>query len=234
MSASTKTIVLLPGFMLDGALWDDFVPHLPVDWHVQRIALPQGRTVREVADGVSAQLGGPAVVLGFSMGGYVARALAAIHPQLVDALVLVATSARDERPVSPPSSTGGRVSFAGLSRRAIQSALSRGRAEDQALIDRVHAMSMRLGPDAFAWQSALDRTDVPLEEISCPTLVVAAREDRLRSIDESRELADAIKGARLEILEGTGHLIPLEAAQSLADTLVDWLRPHSGDGDEGS
>lgn len=224
MNVPTKTIVLLPGFMLDGALWDDFVPYLPDDWNVRRIALPRGRTVHEVAQGVSAQLAGPAVVLGFSMGGYVARALAATYPQLVEALVLVATSPRRERPTSSSSGALGSAAFAGLSRRAIQSSLSRDRAEDQALIDRVHAMSVRLGADAFAWQSALDRTDAPLEGISCPTLVVAANEDRLRSIDESRELADAIPGARLQILEGTGHLIPLEAAGALADTIVSWLR----------
>jgi len=222
MSPSTKTIVLLPGFMLDDALWDDFVPHLPHDWRVQRIALPRGRTVDEVARAVADRLTGPAVVLGFSMGGYVARALAVAYPQLVDALMLVATSARGERPAAPfPAAAGA---FAGLSRRAIQSSLGREHANDPALIDRVRAMSVRLGADAFAWQSALDRTDVPLKEIACPALVVAASEDQLRSMEEARELADAIPGAQLEIIEGTGHLIPLEAPGSLADVIVGWLR----------
>jgi pimeloyl-ACP methyl ester carboxylesterase len=63
-----------------------------------------------------------------------------------------------------------------------------------------------------------------LQEIACPTLVVAARQDRLRSIDEAQELADAIPGARLEIIEDAGHLVPLEAPALLAGTLVRWLR----------
>jgi len=222
MNPSTKTIVLLPGFMLDDALWDDFVPHLPDDWIVRRIALPRGSTVSEVARGVADQLAGPAVILGFSMGGYVARALAVGYPHLVQALVLVATSARGEGPAAPfPAAAGA---FAGLSRRAIQSSLGREHANDPAMIDRVRAMSVRLGAEAFAWQSALDRTDVPLKEIACPTLVVAASDDHLRSMDEARELADAIPGARLEIIEGAGHLIPLEAAAPLADVLAGWLR----------
>ena len=220
MNSSTKTIVLLPGFMLDDALWDDFVPHLPRNWKVRRIALPRGRTVGEVARGVAEQLAEPVVLVGFSMGGYIARALAAEYPQLVEALALVATSARPERPAAllPPAGV-----FAGLSRRAIQSSLNHDHANDQALMDRVRAMSVRLGADAFVWQSALDRTAVPLSEIACPTLVVAASQDQLRSIDEARELASAIPGARLEIIEGAGHLIPLEAAASLADVLLDWL-----------
>lgn len=224
MPASTKTIVLLPGFMLDDALWDDFVPHLPRDWNVLPIALPQGRTVLEVAQAVAAGLAGPAVVVGFSMGGYVGRSLAVAYPQLVQALVLVATSGRRERPAARFSAAGDPGSFAGLSRRAIQGALSRQRADDQVLVERVRAMGVRLGGEAFAWQSALDRTDVPLQEIACPTLVVAARQDRLRSIDEARELAGAIPGAHLEIIEDAGHLIPLEAPALLAGMLVEWLR----------
>ena len=220
MTSSTRTIALLPGFMLDDALWDDFVPHLPDDWNVRRIALPRGRTVAEVAQGVAEQLAGPVVLVGFSMGGYIARALAAAYPQRVEALALVATSARPERPAALLPSAGV---FAGLSRRAIQSSLSHDHANDQVMMDRVRAMSVRLGADAFVWQSALDRTDVALNEIACPTLVVAASQDQLRSIDEVRELASAIPGARLEIIEGSGHLIPLEAAASLADVLVDWL-----------
>jgi len=222
LNSSTRTIVLLPGFMLDDALWDDFVPHLPGDWKVRRIALPRGSTVGEVARGVAEQLAEPVVLVGFSMGGYVARAIAAAYPQLVEALALVATSARPERPAALMPSSGV---FAGLSRRAIQSSLNHDHANDQALMDRVRAMSVRLGADTFVWQSALDRTAVALNEIACPTLVVAASQDQLRSIDEARELASAIPGARLEIIEGAGHLIPLEAAASLADVLLDWLDP---------
>ncbi|MET3930513.1 pimeloyl-ACP methyl ester carboxylesterase [Lysobacter sp. OAE881] len=158
------------------------------------------------------------------MGGYVARALAAAHPQWIEALVLIATSARGERAAAPLSGSTGRATFAGLSRRAIQRSLGPNHANDEALIERVRAMSIRLGADAFDWQSALDRTDIPLERISCPTLVVAARNDQLRSIDESRELVDAIRRAELRIIEGTGHLIPLEAPRQLAETLLNWLR----------
>ena len=212
--------------MLDDALWDDLVPLLPAAWTVQRITLPRGRTVHEVADAVASQLDGPAMVLGFSMGGYVARALAAAHPQLVDALVLVATSAREQGPSTQQANLAGRAVFKGLSRSAIQRSLSTAHAEDQALIDRVHAMSLRLGHEAFVWQSALDRSGVALHGIACPTLIVAADQDRLRSIEESQELVDAIDDAELEIVRGAGHLIPLEDPQTLAGIIVEWAGRH--------
>jgi len=55
---------------------------------------------------------------------------------------------------------------------------------------------------------------------------VAADQDRLRSIEESQELVDAIDDAELEIVRGAGHLIPLEDPQSLAGIIVEWTGRH--------
>lgn len=221
---SVRSIALVPGFMLDDALWDDFVFCLPDDWRVQRITLPRGSTVLEVAHGVAAQLDGPPMILGFSMGGYVACALAGAHPSLVDALVLIATSSRLEGAVGaknwPQEAQAG---FKGLSRRAIQRSLGPANIANEELVDRVHAMSLRLGGEAFAWQSALDRSDVPLQEISCPTLVVAAENDQLRTLQESQELAESIVGAELRVVAGAGHLIPLETPRRLAELISEWI-----------
>ena len=134
------------------------------------------------------------------------------------------TGTRRERPAARLSTAGNGGTFAGLSRRAIQSSLSLRRADDQVLIDRVRAMGLRLGPEVFAWQSALDRTDAPLQEIACPTLVVAARQDRLRSIAESEELRDGIPGATMTIMGGVGHMIPMEAPEQLSRIIIDWWR----------
>jgi pimeloyl-ACP methyl ester carboxylesterase len=49
--------------------------------------------------------------------------------------------------------------------------------------------------------------------------VVAAAEDQLRTPQEARELADGIPGARLAIVSNSGHLIPLEQPQALANAL---------------
>jgi pimeloyl-ACP methyl ester carboxylesterase len=59
-----------------------------------------------------------------------------------------------------------------------------------------------------------------LADIRCPTLVVAGAEDQLRSPEEARELADGIPSARLEIVPGAGHLIPLEQPQALAGAIA--------------
>jgi len=52
--------------------------------------------------------------------------------------------------------------------------------------------------------------------------VVAAREDRLRSIAEAWELHEAINGSALVIIEGSGHIMPMEAPAEFARAVLSW------------
>jgi pimeloyl-ACP methyl ester carboxylesterase len=98
------------------------------------------------------------------------------------------------------------------------------------MIERVRAMGMRLGGEVFRRQAMLDRPGDHdrLGEIRCPTLVVAAAQDQLRSVAEAREMADGIPGATLAIIEDSGHMIPIEAPQRLADVIVPWIDARAG------
>jgi pimeloyl-ACP methyl ester carboxylesterase len=86
-------------------------------------------------------------------------------------------------------------------------------------------MGARLGGEVFRRQSLLARQDErdSLHAIRCPTLVIAGAQDRLRSLDEARELHDGIPGSDFSVIEGTGHMIPLEAPERLAALIADWL-----------
>lgn len=68
-----------------------------------------------------------------------------------------------------------------------------------------------------------------LGDISCPTLIVAGADDRLRSLHEARELHEGIPGSTLAVIKGAGHLIPLERPASLADVVDQWLAGVLGD-----
>ncbi|CAH0211466.1 Pimeloyl-[acyl-carrier protein] methyl ester esterase [Massilia sp. Bi118] len=171
------------------------------------------------------------MLIGFSMGGYVAREIARLAPERVRALVLVATSTRPDTPAlrqrkgAVGSNAAPSIAFSGLSRIAVASSLHPKERNNEALIERVRAMGMRLGGEVFRRQSLLERPgDLDrLQAIRCPTLVVAAAQDQLRSLEEARELQAGIPGATLEIVEDTGHMIPIEAPQRLAALIVPWL-----------
>ena len=65
----------------------------------------------------------------------------------------------------------------------------------------------------------IDLKVVPAGGIDVPALVITSSADTLISPDLSKEMADAIPGARLETIDGAGHLSNLEAPEAF-DALV--------------
>lgn len=100
-----RCIVLLHGYLESLLVWDDFVPYLYKQCRVVTLDLP-GHGISEVkgaihtmdylADTVAEAMHSLEIerctVVGHSMGGYVALALAERHPELLDGLVLLSST----------------------------------------------------------------------------------------------------------------------------------------------
>lgn len=222
-------IVLVPGYMLDEDLWADMAEDLAQVGSLSYADLSRDATIEDMALRLLARAPERFVLVGFSMGGYVAREVVRLAPTRVIGLILIATSSRGDTEVQAqrkatvaraPSSS----KFGGLSRGAILSSLGAAHA-NELLVARVRAMSVRLGGDVFGRQSSLVRTGDAdqLGSIGCPTLVIAAADDRLRSLDEAMELHTGIPGSKLAVIPGAGHMIPLEAPGQLLDVIRPWL-----------
>src|SRR5688572_4269236 len=88
-------LILLHGYPFDGAMWKGTRKHLA--WEGPVIApnlWPTGAAEPSLditADDIAPLVPGPALIAGFSMGGYVALALAERHPHLVAAIALVSS-----------------------------------------------------------------------------------------------------------------------------------------------
>jgi pimeloyl-ACP methyl ester carboxylesterase len=220
-------LVLIPGYMLDDALWDGMLPFLPPELPLQFASLAEGDSIAAMAQAVLAKCPPQFSLLGFSMGGYVAREIVRLAPGRVRSLALVATSSRADLPLQVEQRTkAARATplgpFRGLGRAAIAQSLHPDNAANEALVAQVRAMGERLGSEVFMRQSLIvrDADTCRLAGIQCPTLVVAAADDQLRSPEEARELADGIPGARLLTVPNAGHLIPLEQPQALATAIA--------------
>ena len=224
------SILLVPGYMADETLWDDVLEPLRKFGPVAHADLRHDSTIEAMAVRALADAPPGFILVGFSMGGYVAREIARRAPERVRALVLIATSNRADSPALRQSrGTVGKaaasVSFSGLSKTAIATSLHPKQAGNEALIERVRAMGVRLGGEVFRRQSSIVREDdrARLHEIRCPTLVVAAGQDRLRSREESEELHAGLPGSELVVIEDSGHMLPIEAPQALLAVVEPWL-----------
>ena len=107
------------------------------------------------------------------------------------------------------------------------------RAVPGALEQLIDSMT-RLHKDMYlkALELAVMTPDAPgLERISVPTLVVVGEDDTLTPVSAARQIAEAIKGARLEIVPEAGHLVNIEQPAIFNRILRDFLdevsRAHS-------
>ena len=223
-------LVLVPGFMTDKAMWTSFEDEMAEFRPIVHADLSIDDSISAMARRAIAEAPPRFVLVGFSLGGYVAREITRLAPDRVRALVLVATSSRaDTTQQSQRKAEAARLvsnPFKGLSRSAIEQSLHPARASDPDLIARIRAMGLRLGGDAFQRQSNLARdSDFDrLGEIRCPTLIVAAAEDQVRSLAEADELEVGIPNSTRAIVRDSGHMIPMEQPVILAETIKSWLR----------
>ena len=223
-------IVLLPGYLCDNDLWTGMRQQLDAIGPASVAGLTSSDTLEGLAADVLAAAPERFVLVGFSMGGYVARIVAATAPERVIALALINTSARantadevarNRRRVE----TLRTLPFRGLSRAAVAEALHPDRRGDTALLDRLQAMAVRVGKHGMLNQTGLVRKDghAQLERIACPTLVVASRQDTLRPVAEIERMVGHLRQPTYRVVEHCGHMTPLERPAELAAILTDWL-----------
>ena len=201
--------------------------------HPDEVVLTMDAIAVDLADTIERHAGGPAVVVGLSMGGYAAFALLRRRPELVRGLVLMDTRA------GPDDDEGreNRRRMAGTARekgaRPIATAMmdklisARTRAERPQVIDPLRVMMEATPPRtliaALAGMAARPDSTGDLPGIDVPTMVVVGAEDPITPPAEARAMADAIPGARLEIVEGAAHLPGLEQPSVTNFLIADFL-----------
>lgn len=169
-----------------------------------------------------------AVVCGLSLGGYVAFEIWRRAPERVLGLVLANTRAVAD----PPEAARARRDLAERLRRdgnilvADPPKLLAPDAPPE-LTERVRALIADQSAEAIAaaLEGMAERPDSTpdLPGISVPTLVVTSTEDQLIPAEVTIAMAERIPGARLEVIEGVGHLSNLEAPERFTELLLEHL-----------
>lgn len=174
-----------------------------------------------------------AVIVGLSMGGYVAFEMLRRHRQRFMGLVLVDTRAdadgaeqrkgRDDMIELARSKGAGAVA-----ERLVPRLLGRSTQQTQPnIVDQVKAMVTRTPVTGLvgALSAMRDRPDSTalLAGIDVPTLVVVGSEDEVTPPAQARAMASAIPAAALTTIPGAGHLSPLEAPTAVSRVIAEFL-----------
>jgi pimeloyl-ACP methyl ester carboxylesterase len=171
-----------------------------------------------------------AVVGGVAIGGYIAIELAARHPELVGGLVLFGPRPAPDNPAMSANreETAKRAIFEGAETLAGEldaRPLAPGHADEvrQQMHDMIAASDPR-GIAALVRGIAL-RPDPAkdLPNIDVPALVIAGDKDPFSPLEDQRRVAQMLPQGQLVVLEGVGHMAPIEAPEKVSDALAWWL-----------
>ncbi|MES4889488.1 alpha/beta fold hydrolase [Streptomyces sp. NPDC096012] len=231
-------LILGPSLGTTWHMWDRQVPELMKQWRVFRFDLPghggapahPAASVTELTarllgtlDSLGVQRFGYA---GCALGGAVGIELALRHPERVASLALVAASPRfgtaDEfRQRGVIVRTNG---LDPIARTAPDRWFTGGFAAAQPAITEWAVQMVRTtDPGCYiAACEALATFDVRGEmgRVGVPTLVLVGSDDQVTGPAEARTLVAGIPDARLAVVPGASHLVPVEQPAAVTDLLV--------------
>jgi len=189
----------------------------------------------DVARLIRTEIGGPAVVMGHSMGGKAAMTLALTMPELVSRLVVV--------DIAPAQSGGSSLEFLhGLKRVPLAAFTRRAEVETALAADIPHPairsfllQNLLVAPEGLSWGLNLDALeqhftdilgfpDIPLgHAFAGPALFIAGGRSEYGLPQHRAEIERLFPAATIEVIDGAGHWVHAEAPGPFIETLRRFL-----------
>ena len=203
----------------------------------QTAALSPPLSITAMANQASALISalglGRTAVLGWSMGGMIAQALAVLHPAQVSRLVLAATQPGTGHALPVPAAAAAAVVSPDPS--TVLSVLF---PPDQAAAERIYTIGILRYPDFYQasravtsaqglavqqWIAGNDPAGRQLGQLRLPTLVADGTEDQLDPVANDRLLADTIPAAKLILYPDAGHAFLFQDLASFLHAVQQFL-----------
>ena len=226
------TIYLLPGLMCNQKLWGKITPLFDDSYELIFLDIPLKKTFEEMIEELALLLPAhPVLLLGFSLGGYIASYFAVNYPQRVEKLFVLSSSckpiAQEEiKKREDAIALVDRYGFKGLSYQKVQSLVEYENQNNQELIALIQKMYTDMGQNAFKiqMQASLVRKDLmqELSKLQCSIFLCSSTNDTLADANWLRNLKEKNPKIKLNLFEGTSHMLPLEKPQETAFAIKEW------------
>lgn len=226
-------LYLIPGLLCDRSIWTQQAEALTP---IAELSVPDLRGIDRIptmAQRVLDRAPAKFSLAGHSLGGRIALEIVRQAPERVERLALLDTGVIPVQPGEPER----RQALVDLAERAGMRALAQewlppmlhpDRWGDRDLVDPLLAMIERSTPASFKAQidALLQRPNARrvLDSIQCPTLVLCGRQDSWSPLSQHEEIAAAIAGAQLVVVENCGHMSTVERPEAVTRALRAWLQ----------
>ncbi|MGD1993801.1 MAG: alpha/beta fold hydrolase [Anaerolineae bacterium] len=253
ITGSGDPLVLISGLGYDHWMWHRMVPGLAEHFQVMtfdnrgvgKTDKPTGPYTAQMLAGDTAGLIealeiAPAAVMGHSMGGFVAQALALSRPELISKLILSATNfgGPNHIPVTPEALavlTDTESDPIERLRRGIVISTTPGfDKEHPEIIEEwlAYRVEHPIDPDAYQSQLAIGLAlaseeaafEQRLHQVELPTLILFGEDDKVVPPGNAELLARELPNSTVKILPDAGHFFPFDAPQRAVEAVVEFLK----------
>ena len=222
-------LVFVPGLLCTDALFQPQIDALSASHSIHIAQTTDCETIDQMVEYMLDSVSGEIIVIGLSMGGYVAQEAARIAPDRISAIALLSTSAQPDDEARKRQrheliklSEIGR--FKGVTPRLLPRFLSAEAQEDEAMCQTVMDMAAEIGQKHFTSQqyAIMARRDQRpyLPSFHKPSLVLCGMADELTPPQLSEEMAGLLPRAELVLLDKIGHLSSLEAPEEVTQAII--------------
>ena len=242
---SGQDLVLIPGTFADRRTWSRVIGRLSSRFRCLLLD-PRGTyqtpdpgtpfTADDLAGDVLAAMDAAGVarahLVGHSIGACVAIILAARHPDRVRRLVACSPSRGADAFQAAIFDLWAALAASKMPQHAVHlglviNAFGRGAFENgtvRAIVDEMdrHPLDRATINRYVECDRALDLNPV-MKSVDAATLVIAGSEDALTGVGQARDVAGAVPGAKLEVIDGCGHGVHLEAPMAFARLVTTFL-----------
>ncbi len=241
-----KALVLVHGFPLDRRMWDAQMAGLADVCRVIAVDLPgfgqsqppRPFTMKSLADDLHAFLdkvnARPAVLVGLSMGGYLALKYVTRYPTDLAGLALIDTRAQAD----DTEGKKNRMAMVEIAKAQGSSAIA-----DRMEPKMLSSATMHRNPEVvkrlreimescpaqtmeYALIAMRDREDsqAELASIAVPTLIVVGDSDAITPPALSSAMNREIPHSRFCVIKNAGHMSPMERPEEVTNTLREFVR----------
>ncbi len=227
------TLVFLHGFPLNAKMWENqvsffdtynvFTPNLLGSETSPSTFFSLDEMAKTVASEIISKQES-SILIGLSMGGYVAQRILEINPHKIKGLVLISTRSSADSNAAKLKRVKAmeEVKANGLDgfiQEFTKNLISLKTLENPSLFQKILSIAKENKREGILSQilALMGRVDSEtfLPKISIPTLIISGSEDTLSPPKEMKEIFQKIPNHEFKIVENSGHLSPLENPDSI-------------------
>lgn len=224
--------VFIPGLMCDATLWQPAFQEFKNNYHSEIVSINSCSEIQQFSHMLSQNIRENVVLIGFSMGAWIALSLFYDLKNYSKGLVLISSAPGSLKQTTKDHllsyiqliSSGHFEEYIHSDYEQDISAVNK---DNQGLKTNLLNMMRRQGAEVAIRQlNALIECKNKfnyLKEIDCPTLLIRGADDKSINIARQEQMLLEISNAELSIIPNAAHYIPLENPRAMVSVLDEWL-----------